>query len=54
MSYWSPGRSRPITWTARARDGRQETGLHGQVEAEFRSGQVATLRLGGPTVSQYS
>ena len=43
-----------VTWTVRARDDRQETDLHGQVEAEFRSGKVATLRLGGFTVSQYS
>jgi NTE family protein len=36
-----------VTWTVRARDDRQETELHGQVEAELRSGKVATLRLGG-------
>jgi len=43
-----------VTWTVRARDDRQETDLHGQVEAEFRSGKVAILRLGGFAVSQYS
>jgi hypothetical protein len=38
-----------VTWTVRARDGRQGTDLYGQVEAEFRSGKVAALRLGPPT-----
>ena len=40
-----------VAWTVRARGDRQETDLHGQVEAEFRSGKVATLRLGGFPVS---
>ena len=35
-----------VTWTVRARDDGQETDLHGQVKAEFRSGKVAALRLG--------
>lgn len=35
-----------VTWTVRARDDGQGTDLHGQVEAEFRAGKVATLRLG--------
>ncbi len=35
-----------VTWTVGARDDRQETELHGLVEAEFRSGKVAALRLG--------
>jgi NTE family protein len=35
-----------VTWTVRARDGLQGTDLYGQVEAEFRSGKVAALRLG--------
>ncbi|MGH3234021.1 MAG: nuclear transport factor 2 family protein, partial [Streptosporangiaceae bacterium] len=35
-----------VTWTVRARRHRGGTDLHGLVEAQFRSGQVARLRLG--------
>jgi len=38
-----------VTWTIRARGDGQETGLHGQAEAEFRSGKVTTLHMSYPS-----
>lgn len=35
-----------VTWTVRTRRNRGGTDLHGQAEAQFRSGKVAALRLG--------
>lgn len=43
-----------VTWTVRARRNHGETDLHGQAEARFRSGKVATLRLGLPDLGMPS